>query len=814
MKKHLLTGIGALFVVGACLTSCSDDPSPYGGVTGKLVPTVNLDSRVTVSDKAATPKAPASRAEGSAMDVSVDELTLTLTPKEGEVFTHKGVSTFPVDKEFKVGEYLIEASYGDPEQEGFDLPAYYGAESIIIEENRTTSITLKAQLINSMVSVEFGDDLVKYATDLSAHVQTTGDKIAFASTETRAAYVKPGATTVTVTLTKPNGVSGTVAIPTFTAKARTHHHVKLDLVGGSGDAAITVTFDSTVTNEDVEIELSDDILNSPAPTAVAKGFTSGQTLDIIEGLSTPGNLTVDITAHASLESVVMTTVSPALTDKGWPATIDLCKASPAEQAAIKALGFDAIGVFRNPGRMAVLDFTGVAEHIPYVAGGNNSAEFTISVLDKASKAAEPVQLLLNVAQLELQFSAVTTEYPENPGEPIEFNLEYNGYDPASELAFEYKNDRGVWEPMKVISIEAASRAVNTYKVTVEAPDIEFSLEARAHNSKVNAVSESVVVAQSEFRLKVSENDIFATHGAITVTSKKYDAAALAANGTLSLTPSVPGLEKTVNGSVISLSGLAPATTYTATLLYDGQESRGVKFTTETAAQLANSGMEDWTSTDHKSYHTEYFVGGDIWGTLNPLTISQSADGSNVAYVASSGTLPDDNGVSGKCALIRTIAWGSGTTAAGGWSLIKHVDRGELFLGSWDGVEINDGNLPNYGISFSSRPSSLSFKYKFSKYNNRTGYVEIEVLDAAGKTLAKASRTIDEMSSWSDMNLPLTYAAGAGKAAKLKLVFRSTNVGKPIDGAALGKDDVNKGSVSASVIHTGSQLYVDDITLNY
>lgn len=815
MKKILLTGTTVLVAasVAGILSGCSNE-SPFGdGTTGKVVPTVNLDSRVTASDRAGTLKAPQSRAESNAMDVSLDDLTLTLTPKSGgSPFTCKGVSAWDIDKEFKVGEYTFEASYGDPSVEGFELPAYYGSETVIVEENRISSVSLSAQLVNSMVSVEFGDALVKYATDLSAHLQTSGEKIAFTSTETRPAYVQPGSATVSVTLTKPNGVSGTVTIPAFTAKARYHHHVKLDLKGGSGDAVLEVIFDDTVTNQDETIELKDEILNAPAPVVTPKGFNSGEALSFVAGMTTGADLSVDITAQASIASAVMSTKSASLLAKGWPAEIDLTQATAEQQTALKALGLDVLGLFKNPGRMAVVDFSEVTKNIAFIEGGDNSTEITLTVIDTASKSAEPVTLALNAEALEMGLTAVSEAYPDAAGMPIELRLDYNGANPKDEVSFEYNNERGIWEPLEVISIQAAGRAATAYTVMVKAPAIDYSVEIRATCKELVKTTESVLVKQVPFKLAVDEKNVFATKAMLTVTSKKLDPATVAAQGELKLSPGAPSAAKSISGANISLTGLAAGTTYTATITYDGEECVGLKFTTEAATQLANANLETWTSTAHKSNCVEYFVGGDIWGTLNPLTISQYGDAVNAAYCATSGTIPAD-GVSGQGACIRTIGWGSGTTAAGGWSNIKHVDRGELFLGKW-GSNINDGVLPDYGIAFASRPSALSFKYKFNKVKNHKGYAEVKVLDAAGNILASNSTEIDSQSNYTDMNLPLNYAAGAAKAAKLIVIFRSTNSGKPIDGNSLGKSDVNTVSVSASAVHTGSELYIDDVTLKY
>lgn len=835
MKKFILTGTTLLVAAGVAgiLTGCSnDDPFGGDGTTGKVVPTVNLDSRVTASDRAGTLKAPQSRAESNAMDVSLDDLTLTLTPKSGgSPFTCKGVSAWDINKEFKVGEYTLEASYGDPAVEGFELPAYYGSETVIVEENRTSSVSLSAQLVNSMVSVEFGDALVKYATDLSAHLQTSGEKIAFATTETRPAYVQPGSATVSVTLTKPNGVSGTVTIPAFTAKARYHHHVKLDLKGGSGDAVLEVIFDETVTTEDVTIELKDEILNAPAPVVTPKGFNSGEALSFVAGMTTGADLSVDITAQASIASAVMSTRSASLLAKGWPAEIDLTQATAEQQTALKALGLDVLGLFKNPGRMAVVDFSEVTKNIAFIEGGDNSTEITLTVIDTASKSAEPVTLALNAEALEMGLTAVSEAYPEAAGMPIELRLDYNGANPRDEVTFEYNNERGIWEPLEVISIQAAGRAATAYTVMVKAPAIDYSVEIRATCKELVKTTESVLVKQVPFKLAVDEKNVFATKAMLTVVSKKLDPATVAAQGELKLSPAAPSAAKSISGANISLTGLAAGTTYTATITYDGEESVGLQFTTEQALQIPNGNLDAGTSVNGSESHWQNVV-FQGWGTNNAMTTSQGGD---FAYCRISGTIATSDAVSGNAALIRSVGWGKGNKATGSKGTsgdCKYTDPGLLHLGATRtgrpaGYGENDNKTNDSsagpattddldcGIAFASRPSALSFKYKYSpKNSNDRGYAEIRVIDASGNAIATKTMLLTASSSYQTAEIAVDYPAGASKAAKLYVKFLSSydmeyykrtdsNFSGPGFGGNFGKGTF-----------MGSQLYIDDVTLKY
>lgn len=837
MKKIVLTGTGALLAVGAMvLTGCSDDPSPFGGNSGKLVPTVNLDSRVTASERGGALKAPQSRAESTAMEISVDDLTLTLTPKDGSTpFTCKGVSAFPLDKEFKVGEYQFEASYGDPAIEGFELPAYYGTETVIVEENRTSSVSLSAQLINSMVSLEFGDALVEYATDLSAHLQTTGEKIAFTTTETRPAYIQPGTATVSVTLTKPNGVSGTVTIPTFTAKAKYHHHVKLDLTNGSGDAVLNITFDDTVENEDVNIDLSDEILNAPAPTAVAKGFTSGEAVSFVPGLGAADAMTVDITAQASIASVMMSTKSASLQLEGWPAEIDLVKATASEQQLLKSLGLDVLGLFKNPGRMAVVDFTKVCEHISYMDGGNNDTEITLTVIDTASKSADPVTLSLAAEALELGLTAVTTAYPDAAGMPIELSLSYNGNKPAEELSFLYNNERGTWTPLEVESIEVQGRAASTYKVIVKAPAIDFSVSIKAVCTKLGKESETVVVKQVPFKLVASENDTFAHSTVLTVTSTKLDAAEVAKNGTLTLSPAASTAVKSIEGNKISVSGLSAGTTYKATLSYDGDECNAAEFTTESELQIPNGNLDAnvTIAASGSKWQNVVFEG---WGTNNAMTTSQPTGGNpasdNHACKAASGTQQVD-GVSGKAAMLRNVGWGSANSASGSKGTsgtCKYVDVGLLHLGSTRTIRPSGygsgDNISNScstgplttddldcGISFASRPSSMTFQYKYTPKNSADkGYALITVYDSSNNVIATQEMLLDASTSFVERTVQLSYPAGSNKGAKLYVKFMASY---SMDYLKRSNDNYSgPGFMGQTNGFFGSELYIDEVVLNY
>lgn len=852
MKKTLL--LGTIAACGALTVLPSCDESMFTGSgsdnTGHIIPTVSVDSKVTSSQKNVQSKAVESRTD--APSVSLDQLVLTLTASDGTVaYTCTGVDNFPADKDFKVGTYTFSASYGDPKNEGFDLPAYYGSTEIKVEEDKTTSVSLQASLANSMVSIAFGESLLDYATDVSAALQTTGDDIAFSTTEDRAAYIYPGMTAVKVTLTKPNGASGTLTAATFTAKARTHHTVKIDIAGGAGDATLTVTFDDTVEEEDVEIDLTDDILNAPAPEVTLNGFESGEAVSFIPGLSSTGEMSMDIIAKATLKSVMMTTTGNALLQKGWPESIDLMQASEAQQQHLKALGLEVLGLYRNPEKMAVIDLTDVPKNIAY-SDNTGNVEITFVVYDHGSKSSDPVTLVLAPKPLQLELTANTPYYP-GAGQDMEFTLTFNGNDPADELTFQINNARGTWSNVTPKSVEAVTGQENTFKVIITAPDTEDDVKVRVYCQALSKYSNEVAIKQVPFQLQGNDNDVWATHATLkaVVTDDSYDAATVAQSG-FRLTPA-EGSTSIADG-VITLTGLTPGKTYKAVITYDDMTSRPFEFTTEEALQLPESGFDNWTSEKKGNYQYLWTIGdGGTWGTVNDLTISSYGSGSGnglstggCAYKATSGTIPangrstysnsyggligttsradghttgvdnlhSDKAFTGaNAALIRTVGYGSGNSAgsgtgnpASGFSNCQNVASGELFTGT-------KSNGVYEGLSFGSRPSGIEYYFKYAPfYAADYGYFEAYVVDDSDNVISeKIQQQINITDQYTKASFNFNYTVNK-KAAKIIIRFLSS--GNPDLASSStwlygpGNKNVSGGE------YVGSELYIDDVQLTY
>jgi hypothetical protein len=149
----------------------------------------------------------------------------------------------------------------------------------------------------------------------------------------------------------------------------------------------------------------------------------------------------------------------------------------------------------------------------------------------------------------------------------------------------------------------------------------------------------------------------------------------------------------------------------------------------------------------------------------------------------------------------------------GFGTCKNVTPGELYLGKYDA----DSKKAVYsGYAFTSRPTSFTFYYKYVKVGNTSNddyaYVQVEVYDASGNVIASADDTMKTVvSDYTEKTLDLTYTAGAAKAAKIMVRFKSSH-----DNVAANSTYMTPppGSNLSTGEYSGSQLYVDDLTLNY
>ncbi|MDE6393965.1 MAG: DUF4493 domain-containing protein, partial [Duncaniella sp.] len=211
MRKKLLTGFIAALGLSLGMTSCGDESSSLGtdmsiGM-GRISPKVVIDGSIISASIEQ-----ASRAAGD-VSVTVSDLKLKLTSDDGS-FTQEweSVDDFDETQDFKVGDYTLEAYYGNEnDAEGYSKPHFHGSQELSVKFDHTTAVALSASMKNSRVFVRYSDAFKDYMTAYSVQIHTPkGKYVTMAADEVSPVYVTTGLVNVNLSFTKPNGKTATI----------------------------------------------------------------------------------------------------------------------------------------------------------------------------------------------------------------------------------------------------------------------------------------------------------------------------------------------------------------------------------------------------------------------------------------------------------------------------------------------------------------------------------------------------------------------------------------------------------------------------
>ena len=111
---------------------------------------------------------------------------------------------FVSDLELKVGTYDITAYYGEDVVIGKDAPYYEGVATALIEEDKSTSVTIPCRVANALISVIFGRDEVerkrfeRFYTDYGLIVKVGDHSLALTADEVESSIYFPAGSTPTL----------------------------------------------------------------------------------------------------------------------------------------------------------------------------------------------------------------------------------------------------------------------------------------------------------------------------------------------------------------------------------------------------------------------------------------------------------------------------------------------------------------------------------------------------------------------------------------------------------------------------------------
>lgn len=804
----------------------------------------------------------------------VNDFALKLVSTDGSFSrSWDSLADFDPAEKIPVGSYTMSAYHGDLEDEGFDKPYYLGEADVTVRDRENTPVEILCTLANVKVTVEYSEAFKKYFADYATTIHAAGgDYVEFVKDETRAAYVKPGKITIQTYLKKQNGIESTFEPAAIeNAQPRQHYRIKLDIAdNNAGEAQLNISFDETTETQPITIDISDEVMEAPAPSFLATGFVPGTPLEVKENsYPTEKAVNLSLTAKAGIASCTLTTHSACLESEGWPSEIDLVGTSSENSALLNRLGLKVKGFGEMGSKMGFIDFSEVFTHLR-VTDGNDQHTFTLSAKDIYGKVSE-TPVTLSVKSIPITFALQTPEAvfvgSKTATIPVEFDGEY-----IDQIKFSYIDAMGskVNSNSTVVSSEGDLYQI---KISIEATDKPVSVEASYANGAKTATT-SIPVKTPDFTITAEEYDVWARRAIVKLTAadSQYQEAVeqyavLYANST----GQWEGVASTPSQGMYIITGLNPDTRYQLRgSCNSGQDnvnySGDCTLRTEAAAVVPNGDFEEIVQTISV---TDMKQGGQYsvwpanyqntcsftiqeptgWASVNAKTCNLSAANQMTWFVipstynttltwnayrnfAPSTQTPDlyrdltaQNG--SNAMVVRNVAWdANGTTPAtsgGAFNTtyyntnvptIANRSAGKLFLGSYS--YSNGSETYTEGVDFTSRPTALKGWYKYANDPGdptETGVVTVTLLN--GQTvIGTGTANLSAAADYTEFSVPVAYSVTNQKATSLRVMITSSNHASytQSEETATIKTTVSNGQFESA--SRGATLTIDNLTFTY
>ncbi len=834
--KSLLIS-GAVFFL---ITSCSQDKD-NNPATG------NGSFRLSLETNSEVIPVMRSGANDEASAPSAEDFAITLTREDGSVVkTWSTINNIPYDATYDVGNYTISATYGSLENEGFDVPYYSGEAQFTIRDKETTPVDVVCTLGHVKVSINYTETFTKYFSEYRTTIRSVGgDDIIFKKDETRSAYVRPGDISLKLDLVKTNGVSASYEPARITnATARQHYIITFDVSESVGGAVLTITFDDTTAVEPITLDISDEAMVAPAPYINMTGVNDGGVVEIQECEYPENELAASIMARGGLVGCTMFVESEYLASLGIPTELELTELTTEQAQLFQSLGLELRGFDSNRQTMGLIDFSNFTPSLQ-IANGSADHKFTFTARDVNGKVSDPMTFTIHNTPLTFEMGDIEDVMLGSTSIDIPFTC--NGKNIDNVKLFRIRN--GVPEEINytIVNHDGENYTIRTQlDVANEAQTLQLAYTTRY------APSQLVNIIVPSYTIQCNDYDVWTSHATTSLivdeTSlqdvvKEYITFYLYEDDSWTVIK-----PQSIDGGY-KFADLVPGKSYTiATSCLADQSDLDIQkaftFTTEETTPIPNGNLESWTQWFSQSINKGGRYGKlagwvqetivlsssnpDGWATANTKTVPTSPSTANSWYMVPS-TLPT-SGVSGNAALIRNVAWdNNGSTPPQGlWGVIQSLNSlnvptisqrsaGKMFLGSYSYDHNLGTELYNEGIAFTSRPQKLTGYYKYIAVGGDThGVVTVTVENRTDinkvTTLATKTVKLTPAATYSYFEVELPYNNTQCKATHLRVSFTSSNNASNYQ--LTEKNNITTKDDKAQAISTGSELYIDNISLTY
>ena len=175
--KHLRTIFSVLALIAA--VSCTKSQTEGNGRVAFAVSSNDVVADMTKSNVSDYTGLPA-----------VGDFTITILDESSSQVWAGKISEWDATTPLLAGNYTVNASYGDIEDEGFDKPYFTGSQTFAVKGGETSSVSVPVSLGNTIIRIICSDYFKKYYSDYTFRLtRGTAEIATFVKDETKAAFV-------------------------------------------------------------------------------------------------------------------------------------------------------------------------------------------------------------------------------------------------------------------------------------------------------------------------------------------------------------------------------------------------------------------------------------------------------------------------------------------------------------------------------------------------------------------------------------------------------------------------------------------------
>jgi hypothetical protein len=236
------------------LISCQKEEFETGNQTGSL--TVDIGLSIQINEVKSALKS----------SQQTEDFTVVIYRADGTVAViYEFASDMPDTMELVTGDYYVEAHSDNNLPAAFENPYYFGTSDVFtISSNMLQTVAVNCELANTMVSVEYTDNIRSSFDDYSTTVSSALGSLVFSGNDTMTGYFQtlPLDILVELNYTKPDGSAGskvlTGSIPD--PLANRHYEILVDASINEGMASFQILLDETAVQVEV-VEISEDTVS-------------------------------------------------------------------------------------------------------------------------------------------------------------------------------------------------------------------------------------------------------------------------------------------------------------------------------------------------------------------------------------------------------------------------------------------------------------------------------------------------------------------------------------------------------------------------